>query len=119
MQDQVKKEITIGELAQMVAGGFENIDKKFEGIDKEFKSVHQEIEKLAISTASGFAEVHKEINGQNNEIKGIKGGLSDLKEYMNYRFTGLENRVDDLAMNRVKNEDFGILKERVLVLEKR
>src|SRR3989344_5134886 len=40
---------------------FGNMDRQFGNIDKEFKSVHQEIENLAISTANGFMEVHKEI----------------------------------------------------------
>ena len=126
MTDQIEKEITINELATIVINGFENVNKKFGNmdrqfenvdkrfgnmdrqfgnIDKEFKSVHQEIENLAISTANGFMEVHKEINGQNNEIKGIKSDLGDLKEYMNYRFTGVENRIDDMATTRGKHEE--------------
>lgn len=40
---KIKKVVTNEDLARMVAGGFENVDKRFEGIDKRLDKLEGEM----------------------------------------------------------------------------
>lgn len=86
--------VSIDDLAKMVALGFQDMSKKFEGIDKEFQ----------------------DIDGQFGDI----GGRIDLLEKrLVSRINGLENRIDDLALNRVKYEDIVPIKTRLGKIEQK
>ena len=42
-----KKDVSNEELARMVQGGFEAVDKRFDTVDREFQIVHHKIDTLA------------------------------------------------------------------------
>ncbi len=81
-----KREMTIEKLAVMVAGGFEQMDKRFEQVDSKFKQVDKRFDhmesrldglELKISSASAswvhkFDRLHswiEELDGRVNKIE--------------------------------------------------
>jgi len=74
------KEMTVDELAIIMAKSFSNIDEKFIAID---------------------------------------GRFDDMDKKMNYHFESLTNRIDDIADNNVKREEYRGLEVRVSKIEKK
>ena len=94
---KAKKEMTIDDLAIVVAKGFgdvmEIMDERFEQVDKRFEQVDKR-----------FGQVDEK--------------LKKIDEKINQRFDGLSNRIDDLSMNRSTREETKILEMRVDRIEK-
>ena len=80
MKKDSKKSITIDELAQMVALGFQDMGNKFKNVDDR---------------------------------------MDLLEERLVSRINGLENRIDDLVLNRVKYEDLVPIKIRIDKIEQK
>ena len=74
------------------------------------------IDKLAIMVARGF-----ENTATKDDIKNMatKDDLKDLETRMNGKFEGVNRRIDDMSMNRVKYEDYDKLKSRMNLIEKK
>ena len=86
--------ITIDELAQMVANGFKSMDIKFGGINKKFQEIDDGLEAMSDK-------------------------LDLVERKVVSRINGLENRIDDLALNRVKYEDLVPIKTRIDKIEQK
>lgn len=65
------------------------------------------IDKLAIMVAKGF------------EKTATKEDLKNLEERMNGKFEGVNKRIDDMSINRVKYEDHNKLKTRMDFVEEK
>ena len=74
------------------------------------------IDKLAIMVARGF-----ENTATKDDIKNMatKDDLKNLEARMNGKFEGVNRRIDDMSMNRVKYEDYDKLKSRMNLIEKK
>ena len=84
-------EMTIDKLAIMVAKGFENIETGFEGIETRM-ATKEDIKNMATKS---------DIEGLKNQIEGVN------------------KRIDDLAVNRVKYEDHDKLESKVGLIEEK
>lgn len=93
MKNNTTKKITLETIANSIIRLNANLSKK----------IDEKIEDLALSSAKGFQEVNEKIDSSERKL------ISQIN--------GLENRIDDLALNRVKYEDFDPLKNRVLKIE--
>ena len=74
-------------------------------------------EELALLFGKSFATLHKEIKDVDNRLILTKEELSQRMEKLDLKITSTNIRIDDLAFNRVKYEDFNKLIERVDKLE--
>jgi len=85
-------------------------------VKKNEKSGKMTIDKLAIMVARGF-----ENTATKDDIKNMatKDDLKDLETRMNGKFEGVNRRIDDMSMNRVKYEDYDKLKSRMNLIEKK
>src|SRR3989338_949065 len=72
-----------------------------------------QIEKLALSTASGFEDVQKQFGIRENRIGGIEIGIAKG----NQKIDGLANRLDDFSNTRVKIDIHENLAKRVERIE--
>ncbi|HEY4479423.1 MAG TPA: hypothetical protein VI981_03665 [Candidatus Paceibacterota bacterium] len=72
-----------------------------------------QIEKLALSTASGFEDVQKQFGILDNRIGGIEIGIAKG----NQKIDGLANRLDDFSNTRVKIDIHENLAKRVERIE--
>ena len=71
------------------------------------------IDKLGIMIANGFEGVYERFE-KIEENMATKDDIKGLKK----QIEGADKRIDDLAVNRVKYEEFDSLKKRVNILEK-
>ena len=78
--------------------------------NNEIKSL---IERLAASTAKGFTHMEKQFD-EKLDLKILK-----LEERLGNRFDGVNNRIDELALNRATRDEMKILSIRVDRLELR
>ena len=76
-------------------------------MSKKIKKVT--IDGLAIMVSKGFENVEAKM--------ATKEDLKNLEERMNGKFEGVNRRIDDMSMNRVKYEDRSKLKSRVDFIE--
>ena len=85
-------------------------------VKKNEKSGKMTIDKLAIMVARGF-----ENTATKDDIKNMatKDDLKDLETRMNGKFEGVNRRIDDMSINRVKYEDYDKLKSRMNLIEKK
>lgn len=74
-----------------------------ESVNRSFSSIEAKM-----ATKDDLKNLEKKIEGINEEVKGIKNQLE-----------GTNKRIDDLAMNRVKYEDYDKLKVRVDFIEEK
>lgn len=70
------------------------------------KRIKNSFESLAQSVATGFAGADKRFNEMDNRI-------DDFEAQMTQQITGLNNRFDDLALNRATREELLVLDKRV------
>ncbi|MFZ1020055.1 MAG: hypothetical protein WAN61_03670 [Minisyncoccia bacterium] len=93
MKKILKKKMSIEDLAFSINKGFKRVENLIE----------EKIDQLAISTAKGF-----ENTATKDDIEGLKSQIQ-----------GVNNRIDDISMNRVKYEDHNKLKARVDFIERK
>jgi len=96
-----KGEITLDILAGMVARGFSVVDQRMSGLEDRFDGLEDRF--------VGFE----------NKFVGLEGKFTGLEERLTQKITGLENRIDDLAMGRATRDEVRILDARVTRLEKK
>lgn len=61
MTKRSKKEITVDDLALMVAKGFDSQDKRFDSQDKRFDAQDKAISSLRVETSEGFDRIDKRL----------------------------------------------------------
>jgi hypothetical protein len=83
------------------------------------KIVTNSEEKLALMMGKAFAEVHDKFSGLKTELNVKIDGLTTKVDAFDVKLTGTNIRIDDLAMNRVKFDDFQVLVQRVDKLERK
>lgn len=93
MKKITKKKMTIEDIALSMNKGFRRVENLIE----------KKIDELAISTAKGF-----EKTATKDDVEGLKNQIQ-----------GVNNRIDDISMNRVKYEDHNKLKIRVDFIERK
>ena len=69
------------------------------------------IDELALMVANGFQDVVRDIDGKMDEKLGL------LEKRLVSRINGLENRIDDISLNRVSYQNFNALQDRVIKVE--
>ncbi|MEK7552218.1 MAG: hypothetical protein AAB534_02260 [Patescibacteria group bacterium] len=97
IQKKIKKKVSTEDLAQMIARGFGNSDKKFEGM----------ITDLDTKLSNQIIDLDEKLSGK----------INDLDEKISGKINGLSNRIDDLALNRATREEIKILSIRVENIE--
>ncbi|MBI5126502.1 MAG: hypothetical protein HZA80_01935 [Candidatus Taylorbacteria bacterium] len=96
----------------LIKGLFDDFEIRFEKkidvlIDTKLDA---RFEEFALMVARGFEDT-------NGRIDNFYKEFVEFKEYTIYRFDGLERRIDDLSITRVKYEDHRALEKRVRKLE--
>ncbi len=93
--------------------------KKENKKDVSNKDLGNMIESLAVSTANGFEEMKgwfKDVNRRldilENKVGGVEMGIFSLSQ----KISGIDRRMDDLSLNKIKYEDFDLLKKEVGVI---
>ena len=76
---------------------------------KNPKTKEMTVDELAIIVAKGFSSMDEKF-----ETK-----FDDIDKKMNYHFESLSNRIDDIADNNVKREEYRGLEVRVSKIEKK
>jgi len=72
---------------------------------KEVKTKKMTVDKLAIMVAKGFEEVNR--------------NMASIENNLIYHIGGVNRRLDDMSLNRVKYEDHDKLKARMEFIEKK
>jgi len=91
-EKQIKKEVTIDDLALMVANGFNEVNER---MDNGFKKVKNELgEEIKSSAEEVKSELRKEIKESTGEIKSELNKKVDKIEYntLEYRVEKLEKK---------------------------
>jgi hypothetical protein len=82
--NQETKEMTIGDLAQIVTKGFEQVDKGFkESREHTKKLIDKKIEWLARNTQNNFLSIEGRLDGIESDIKEIKSNTETNKAEIN------------------------------------
>ncbi len=89
-----KKDVSNEDLARMVAGGFDRMEKRFETMENRFEDVENHLETM-----------------------GTK--IDDVESRLGSKINGLHNRIDDLALNRATRDEVHILSTRMTRVEKK
>jgi predicted nucleic acid-binding Zn-ribbon protein len=96
---------------------FELISKNMATLLNDAKYHSKEISTLKDS----FTGLETNFNDLNEIVsksfEKIDGKIDSLEKNLTSKIDGMERRIDDLALNRVKYEDFDPLKNRVLKIE--
>lgn len=100
MKKTIKKKMSIEDLALSMNKGFGRVNNKID-------NVVDLVDKLAASTLKGFEGVEARM-ATKTDIEGLRSQIS-----------GVNNRIDDISMNRVKYEDHNKLKVRVGFIERK
>ena len=74
---------------------------------------------LAIMVANGFSGVATRFDKVEVDIKNIDKKIDTKVEELKSQIAGVDNRIDDISMNRVKYEDHNKLKTRVDFIEEK
>ncbi len=90
-----KKNMSIDDLAIMVARGFDSIDEKFEKVDQKFEKIDERLEKI-----------DNRIKELDTNIKATRGDILNLGEKFvpYYMFDQLSKRVSLLEKNKSKTK---------------
>jgi hypothetical protein len=75
------REITIEDLAVMVANGFTGIDKRFTGIDQHFTSIDKHFEKLETSLKEFKGETAENFRGARKDMLNLDQKFVTRKEF--------------------------------------
>jgi len=89
MMTKIKKEISMSQLAEMVARGFDGVDKGFDGVDKRFDGIELRLTRVE----SKLVEHDKRFSKLDYQIDEIQDILRRLEET---DILGLQKRVMDL-----------------------
>lgn len=87
-------------------------------IDSLRTELTEQIDALAMITARGFERVDKRFEEVDRKFEEVDQKFIRLEQKMEYRFEGVNRRLDDLATNRVRNDIYEGLEKRVNKLEK-
>ena len=98
------KKMTIDGLAVLMKAGFRGVNR---GVNKKINNVTDLIDKLAASTLNGFNSIEARM-ATKDDIEGLKDQIQ-----------GVDKRIDDFVVTRVKYEDHNKLKARVDFVEKK
>ncbi|OGI95368.1 hypothetical protein A2917_02265 [Candidatus Nomurabacteria bacterium RIFCSPLOWO2_01_FULL_42_17] len=71
---------------------------------KDVKNKKMTVDKLAIMVANGFEEASR--------------NMARVENNLIYHIGGINRRLDDMSLNKVKYEDYNKLKTRVDIIEK-
>jgi uncharacterized coiled-coil DUF342 family protein len=117
MKEKIKiknKKVSVEDLAVMVAGGFDRMDKRMNTMSNEIKGVRDEV-----------TGMHEEIKEIRNEMKEMHDEIKEVRNEMVEEFDGVKtqimetnDRINFLAESRVTYEGHEILKSRVTRIEK-
>ncbi|OGN00178.1 MAG: hypothetical protein A2736_01355 [Candidatus Yanofskybacteria bacterium RIFCSPHIGHO2_01_FULL_41_27] len=98
--------ITLDKLANMVAGGFEGVDKKFEDVDKKFEDVDKKLEDIdkKMVTKDEFRSLEKKVDKLDYQMDEVYDILKRFEENdilnLQKRVQILEKAVRALAVNQ-------------------
>ena len=119
MKKEIKKKITIEDLAVIVNKGFSDVYKK---MDTGFSGVRKEIEDLALITGKSFNYVHEKMDKGFGDINSRLDNVEIKVRQVDIRLATVEDnqldlklRMDVLSQNKVTDE----LRGRIVVLEKK
>jgi tetrahydromethanopterin S-methyltransferase subunit G len=112
-----KKKITLETIAESIG----KLDVKLsERIDKLDIKIDEKIDELAISTANGFNAVNKRIDDLDEKFTrrtdNVEIRIRGMNAELSTKIAGLDNKIDDLAFHKVRDEVYSLTK-RVSVLE--
>jgi len=98
MKKAVHKNVTIDDLAAMVANGFSSIDKKFDEVGKRFDKVDKrfdKVEKDIVELKENLEKVEENLNTTRMDVLGIGDKFVSKHEFSQHlvRFSLLEQKV--------------------------
>ena len=117
MKTSKKKNITIDDLAGMVARGFSNMDEKFAEIDKKFEHVEERFEEID----KKFEHVEERFVAIDGRFDGVDERLDSLDVRLGYvekGVLGLKEKTNESDNKFVRQREFDTLSLRVNRLEK-
>ncbi len=129
-KEEKNKEVTLETILEKIDDVFHSVNVKLTSIDLKLNEhdlqfqkmarrsdrmevmLKKDIDNLAIATARGFSEVHKEMQDMHTE-------LQDIEERLTNKIQGVERRIDDIADNKANREQLKLIDLRVLKIEKK
>lgn len=128
-KENKKGKMTMDRLAILMKAGFGGVDKKIDNLDKKNDSLDQKIDhiedlvdKLAASTLKGFENIEAKMATKEdieNLEKRMDSKMDTRIEGLKGQIEGVNNRIDDISLNRVKYKDHDQLKTRVDFIEEK
>jgi chromosome segregation ATPase len=117
---KTKKELTLGDLAAMVKGGFDEMEIRFDGQDKRFDSVEGRLEKVE----NRLEKVENRLEKVENRLEKAEGSLDNLWRHtvkLSAEVNGLKVGQEELKeiVTGVYRVEIRELKNRVEILEKK
>ena len=105
---------------ELMAAGFEAVDKRFEDINKRFEAVDkrfEDINKRFEAVDRRFEDVNNRFEDINKRFEAVDRRFEDLTANMNKRFEAVDKRFEDLTANM--NKRFEAVDKRFEDLHKR
>jgi|GEM_PF-4261945 hypothetical protein len=78
---------------------------------KQHGKIKMTLDKLAVMVANGFSEQEHNITGK------IAGKIAESEARISQQIAGINNRIDDLALNRATREEVLVLDKRISRVE--
>jgi len=86
---------------------------------KTQKKKNMTIDGLAVIVAKGFDAVDKRFDAVDKRFDAVDKRFDSLEERLTNKINGLDQRIDDLALNRATRDELRIIQLRVDRLEKK
>lgn len=102
-----------------VVGQIANLTEIVQGHTKKFDLIDNRFDFLETAMARGFADVYKKFDEVDAKFAKVDNAFDELRSDMNFRFDGVNRRLDDLATYRVRTEVHEKLERRVTKLEEK
>lgn len=83
------------------------------------KRITESYESLARSVAQGFAGVDKRFDEVDKKFAAVDKKFEGLETRLSQQISGINNRIDDLALNRATRDQLLVLDKRVLRVEQK
>jgi len=120
-----KKEVSNNDLAKKIDLLLKNSEKtneRIEGVNtslsKQIKSTNKRIEDVNMNLSEKIQDVSEQVEVVAFAVAGAQNGIAEVNAKMlgmNQKINGLNNRFDDLSLNRAKTDD---VHKRFLRIEK-
>ncbi len=99
--DEAVPEVTIDELGKWIKEGFDGLGQRIGGLETRFNGLEQRFDRLE------------------QRFDGLELRFDGLEKKMDFRFTGIQNQLDNMSLDHVTRREHGLIVDRVKRVERK